>query len=129
MASSAKPSEADKEMFEFINSLEDYVPTIPDELTDQYLARSGFSSPDVRLTRLVSLAAQRFVAEVVHDSMQICKRRKLAGTSKDKAGGAGGRKLVLTTEDLAEALEEYGVKMKPPPYFANNLSGPGGDNA
>nr|CAB3453447.1 unnamed protein product [Digitaria exilis] len=34
---------------EFLSSLMDYTPTIPDELVEHYLGRSGFHCPDLRL--------------------------------------------------------------------------------
>ncbi|KAL7596143.1 hypothetical protein Lser_V15G28506 [Lactuca serriola] len=33
---------------DFLASLTDYTPTIPDELVEHYLAKSGFQCPDVR---------------------------------------------------------------------------------
>ncbi|MFS7933471.1 putative transcription initiation factor TFIID, 23-30kDa subunit [Helianthus anomalus] len=46
---------------EFLASLTDYTPTIPDELAEHYLAKNGFLCPYVRITRLVVVAAQKFV--------------------------------------------------------------------
>lgn len=69
----ADPSADDIE--EFLASLADYVPTIPDELTGHYLQRSGFQCPDERMTRLVSVAAQKFIGDIVNDALQYCKIR------------------------------------------------------
>ncbi|XWS72795.1 hypothetical protein CRYUN_Cryun02cG0071400 [Craigia yunnanensis] len=54
----------------------DYTPTIPDELVEHYLAKSGFQCPDVPLIRLVAVATQKFVAEVASDALQHCKARQ-----------------------------------------------------
>ncbi|KAL2925752.1 Transcription initiation factor TFIID subunit 10 [Bienertia sinuspersici] len=48
----------------------DYSPTIPDELVEHYLAKSGFQCPDVRLIRLVAVATQKFISEVATDALQ-----------------------------------------------------------
>ncbi|KAK8914185.1 hypothetical protein KSP39_PZI024271 [Platanthera zijinensis] len=57
----------------------DYTPTvrlslsflqIPDELVEHYLGRSGFQCPDLRLTRLVAVATQKFISEVASDALQ-----------------------------------------------------------
>eukprot|EP00245_Coleochaete_scutata_P005700 TRINITY_DN19453_c0_g1_i1.p1 TRINITY_DN19453_c0_g1~~TRINITY_DN19453_c0_g1_i1.p1 ORF type:complete len:134 (-),score=34.64 TRINITY_DN19453_c0_g1_i1:671-1072(-) len=107
----------------FLASLEDYVPTIPDELTAHYLARSGFQSPDIRLTRLVSVAAQKFIDEIAKDALHYAKIRHTAASKerKDKQQSSGKeRRLVLTTEDLAAALKEYGVNIKRQEYFADS---------
>ncbi|XP_073361771.1 transcription initiation factor TFIID subunit 10 isoform X2 [Aegilops tauschii subsp. strangulata] len=55
---------------EFLSSLMDYNPTIPDELVEHYLGRSGFHCPDLRLTRLVAVAAQKFISDIASDSLQ-----------------------------------------------------------
>ncbi|CAH9096862.1 unnamed protein product [Cuscuta europaea] len=75
--------EDDTSLSEFLTSLMDYTPTIPDELVEHYLARSGFQCPDVRLIRLVAVATQKFIADVATDALQQCKART-AGTVKDK---------------------------------------------
>jgi transcription initiation factor TFIID subunit 10 len=34
------------------------------------LSRSGFQCPDIRVTRLVSIAAQKFIGEIASDALQ-----------------------------------------------------------
>ncbi|KAK6149611.1 hypothetical protein DH2020_017136 [Rehmannia glutinosa] len=107
----------------------DYTPTIPDELVEHYLAKSGFQCPisDCRCsfalhlawtgdlnhspfestktrTRLVAVATQKFIADVATDALQYDKR------------------LILTMEDLSKALREYGVNVKHQEYFADSPS-------
>ncbi|XP_066356134.1 transcription initiation factor TFIID subunit 10-like isoform X1 [Miscanthus floridulus] len=55
---------------EFLSTLMDYTPTIPDELVEHYLGRSGFQCPDLRLTRLVAGATQKFLSDIASDSLQ-----------------------------------------------------------
>lgn len=69
---------------------------------------------------MVSLAAQRFVASVLEDAANIAKRRRLAPAAHLRAEGyPRERVLTLTTEDVAEALGECGVTVKPTPYFVD----------
>uniref|UniRef100_A0A0E0IJX4 Transcription initiation factor TFIID subunit 10 n=1 Tax=Oryza nivara TaxID=4536 RepID=A0A0E0IJX4_ORYNI len=111
---------------EFLSSLMDYTPTlppllgfvsdavvvvvvvvvrqIPDELVEHYLGRSGFHCPDLRLTRLVAVATQKFISDIASDSLQY------------------DRRLVLTMDDLSKALQEHGVNLKHPEYFADSPS-------
>ncbi|KAK5576043.1 hypothetical protein RB653_007181 [Dictyostelium firmibasis] len=103
---------------EFINSLEDYVPTIPDEVVTYYLNKTGFSCTDHRIKRLISLATQKFISDVASDSLQFCKIR-LQGTSREKT--RKDKALVLTTDDLSQALREYGINIRKPEYFAENI--------
>ncbi|XP_010526262.1 PREDICTED: transcription initiation factor TFIID subunit 10 [Tarenaya hassleriana] len=112
--------EEDAALTEFLASLMDYTPTIPDELVEHYLARSGFQCPDVRLIRLVAVATQKFVADVANDALQHCKARQ-ATVVKDKKQQKDKR-LILTMDDLSKALQEYGVNVKTQEYFADSPS-------
>ncbi|KAM0968007.1 hypothetical protein ACFX13_016740 [Malus domestica] len=104
--------EDDAALTDFLASLMDYTPTMPDELVEHYLAKSGFQCSDVRLIRLVAVATQKFVSEVATDALQQCKARQ---ASIDK-------RLILTMEDLSRALREYGVNVKHQEYFADSPS-------
>jgi transcription initiation factor TFIID subunit 10 len=99
---------------EFVESMEDFSPIIPDEVIEYYLKKTGFSCPDVRIKRLISLAAQKFISDIVNDTMQYCKIRQQR--RKDK-------KLVLTMEDLERSLKEYGINVKKPDYFVDKSDG------
>ncbi|XP_066397299.1 transcription initiation factor TFIID subunit 10-like [Miscanthus floridulus] len=86
---------------EFLSSLMDYTPTIPDELVEHYLGRSGFHCPDLRLH---------------------CKARVAAPIKDNKSKWPKDRHLVLTMDDLSKALREHGVNLKHPEYFADSPS-------
>lgn len=98
---------------EFLNHLEDYTPTIPDAVTVSYMHRAGFESIDPRIVRLISLASQKFVSDIVHDALQHCKMRGFATTRKT----GKDKRYTLTMDDLSPALTEYGIQVKKPPYF------------
>ncbi|XP_042034811.1 transcription initiation factor TFIID subunit 10-like isoform X2 [Salvia splendens] len=87
----------DTALTEFLASLMDYTPTIPDELVEHYLAKSGFQCPDTRL----QCKARPAVIKDKRDKQQKEKR------------------LILTMEDLSKALREYGVNVKHQEYFAD----------
>ncbi|KAL2630120.1 hypothetical protein R1flu_014806 [Riccia fluitans] len=113
--------DSDAVLLEFLASLMEYTPTIPDELAEHYLSRSGFQCPDIRVTRLVSVAAQKFISEIASDALQFCKIRQGNAKSGDKSRGQGkDKRLILTTEDLSAALKEYGVNLKKQEYFADS---------
>ncbi|KAL6846528.1 hypothetical protein ACP4OV_023976 [Aristida adscensionis] len=107
---------------EFLSSLMDYTPTIPDELVEHYLGRSGFHCPDLRLTRLVAVATQKFLSDIASDSLQHCKARVAAPIKDNKSKQPKDRRLVLTMDDLSKALREHGVNLKHPEYFADSPS-------
>ncbi|KAJ7298914.1 hypothetical protein O6H91_07G056900 [Diphasiastrum complanatum] len=115
---------SDAALLDFLSSLADYTPTIPDELAEHYLSSSGFQCPDIRVTRLVSVATQKFIAEIAADALQYCKMRQSVSSKERKERGPSvkEKKLVMTTEDLATALREYGVNFKRQEYFADSPS-------
>ncbi|KAK9698196.1 hypothetical protein RND81_08G088200 [Saponaria officinalis] len=120
--SSEGKHEEDASLSEFLASLIDYSPTIPDELVEHYLAKSGFQSPDLRLIRLVSIATQKFISEVATDALQHCKARQSSIIKDKRDKQQKDKRLILTMDDLSKALREYGVNLKHQEYFADSLS-------
>ncbi|KYQ93859.1 hypothetical protein DLAC_05259 [Tieghemostelium lacteum] len=103
---------------EFINSMEEFVPTIPDEVITYYLNKTGFSCSDIKIKRLIALATQKFISDIANDSLQYCKIR-LQGSSREKT--RKDKALVLTMDDLSLALKEYGINIRKPDYYAENI--------
>ncbi|KAF8327806.1 transcription initiation factor TFIID 23-30kDa subunit-domain-containing protein [Cantharellus anzutake] len=117
--------------------LDEYEPLIPNEVTDYYLQRVGFETEDVRLKRLLSLAAQKFISDIASDAFQHARvrtnatpsgRQKAPEKSQSGASGAGGAsgssslakdksRTVLTMDDLGSALAEYGINARKPEFF------------
>ena len=95
------------------------LPQIPDEVTKHFLRLSGYECSDDRVTRLVSLAAHKFVADLTSDAMQHCEARQQQARAHNKAG-KGDTRLVLTTEDLASSSREFGISIRKPPYYADH---------
>ncbi|KAK9865235.1 hypothetical protein WJX84_010000, partial [Apatococcus fuscideae] len=96
----------------------DLAPTVPDEVTSFMLRTTGSSCDDIRLVRLISLSAQKLLASICHDAYQIHKR-KLLSLPKPQRISAADRRPVLTSEDLAEALQEHGFNLRRPAYFVD----------
>ncbi|WOG82271.1 hypothetical protein DCAR_0101434 [Daucus carota subsp. sativus] len=112
----------DAALSNFLASLLDYTPTIPDELAEHYLAKGGFQCPDVRLVRLVAVATQKFIADVASDALQHCKARQAAVVKDKRDKLQKDKRLTLAMEDLSKALQEYGVNVKHQEYFADSPS-------
>lgn len=114
----------DRTLAEFMLMLDEYEPLIPAEVTDYYLQQVGFECHDVRLKRLISLASQKFVADIAADAFQHARIRTNAAPSRLKATGFAGTsarndrtRTVLTMDDLSSALSEYGIKVKKPEFY------------
>ncbi|TKR60372.1 hypothetical protein L596_027627 [Steinernema carpocapsae] len=110
-ASGAVPTGAS--LRDFINGLEEYSPTLPDAVTLYYMRKSGLDIADPRVVRLFSLAAQKFLADILLDSMQQARMKGIGVTKKNTKE----TKYSLTSDLLSQVLEEYGIEMKKPPYF------------
>lgn len=112
-----------EELEKFLASLSDYKPAIPDELVRHYLSRAGFTTDDVRIERFISLAAQKFLADIANDAIAHSRLRQNSAPASRKGNAAAkDTKVTLTVDDLERALREYGVVLKKPPYFADSVS-------
>eukprot|EP01088_Endostelium_zonatum_P011579 TRINITY_DN25726_c0_g1_i2.p1 TRINITY_DN25726_c0_g1~~TRINITY_DN25726_c0_g1_i2.p1 ORF type:complete len:103 (+),score=23.34 TRINITY_DN25726_c0_g1_i2:192-500(+) len=98
--------------------MEDYVTAIPDDCVEYYLNKTGFICSDVKVKRVIALAAQKFVSDVAADAMQYSKVRQ-SGSGKEKKAMT---KMVLNMEDLSKALKEYGVNAKRSDYYVDGPS-------
>ncbi|KDQ19046.1 hypothetical protein BOTBODRAFT_153952 [Botryobasidium botryosum FD-172 SS1] len=124
----------DRTLVDFMLMLDDYEPLIPNEVTEYYLQRVGFECEDVRVKRLLSLAAQKFISDIAGDAYQYARIRTNAAPAgrarveKGAGGASGGQssgantvkdktKTVLTMDDLGSALAEYGINARKPEFF------------
>ncbi|KAJ3280578.1 Transcription initiation factor TFIID subunit 10 [Borealophlyctis nickersoniae] len=110
----AQSIKRERNLAELLLMMDEYQPIIPDSVTDYYLARSGFECDDLRIKRLLGLAAQKFIADVAGDALQYCKIRGQGAQAKDRRGASKDKRTVLTMDDLSAALAEHGVNIKKP---------------
>ncbi|PPQ65480.1 hypothetical protein CVT26_000120 [Gymnopilus dilepis] len=112
----AEEARKDRTLAEFMLMLDEYEPLtkIPNEVTDYYLQRVGFDCQDVRLKRLISLAAQKFVSDIAADAYQHARIRTNA---------TGGRARVNQPLTGPGSLK---LKPSPPPQspFSWDISSP-----
>lgn len=54
---------------------EDFTPIIPDAVTDYYLAKSGFSTSNRKIKRLLALATQKFISDIATDAYEYSRIR------------------------------------------------------
>ncbi|GAA5907528.1 Taf10p [Sporobolomyces salmoneus] len=123
---SKKETEQDQrdiELAQLLEQMDEYKPVIPDEVTDYYLQRSGFDTNDVRVKRLLALAAQKFIASISQDAFQHARARTGGNSTKNSATASntttakGRQRTVLTMDDLSAALKEYGVDAGRAAYY------------
>lgn len=108
-----------------LEKMDRYSPIIPDLVLEHYLTSAGFQCKDIRIKRLIGLAAQKFISDIAHDAFQYSRVSAGSATSSSgvNATGHAGRlkndrsSSVLTIEDLSSALSEYGVNLKRPEFY------------
>jgi hypothetical protein len=93
---------------------------VPDELTKHALVSSGVSCEDERTLRMFSLAGELFLDELIEEARVVQQNRMQAPQKYQQAEGfsTGTRekRSVLLTEDIAVALQEYGMRLYRPPF-------------
>eukprot|EP00890_Picochlorum_soloecismus_P005671 jgi/Picsp_1/6104/NSC_03458-R1_transcription initiation factor tfiid subunit 10 len=116
-------SESEKQkLVKLLQTLEDTQTTIPDELTKNVLLRSGVKCDDERTLRLVSLAAGKFLEDLIDETCMIQANRSQATIKhQQNEGFPKDRKPVILTEDLSLALQRYGMRLYRPPYLEENF--------
>ena len=107
-----------EDLEEILGKVENYKSTIPDNVTETILQSSGLNNCSPEVTRLISLAAQKFISDISYEALQHCKMRGGGKDQKSKSSGRD-RKYAMTTDDLVVALSDQGVTVKKPPYYAN----------
>eukprot|EP01047_Picozoa_sp_COSAG01_P052180 COSAG01_NODE_5463_length_4246_cov_39.670364_4_plen_124_part_00 len=85
MASRADYGRNREAMEQLLSALDDYEPTIPDELVTHYLSRSGFTCPDNRVKRLIGAPPQ-----TPGSSCAVCAC-SITGSEGDDPGGVASR--------------------------------------
>lgn len=106
------PSET--QLMDFLGYLENYQPTVPDSVTTHYMNKAGLNATDPRVSRLISIASQKFIADIANDALQHCKMRTALNTNKKNIKD---KRYILTHEDLDPVLAEYGISVKKPAYY------------
>lgn len=100
-----KQSKAE-ELNDFLTSLDGYKPTVPEALTSFYLERGGVEIKDNRIVKLVALATDKFLADVLNEAKQMSKLRQQAVKNPKRRQEMSDS---LEVEDIAGSLSELRV--------------------
>jgi transcription initiation factor TFIID subunit 10 len=87
--------------------LDSYSPTIPEALSNHYLERSGVECKDERILKLVSLAADKVLTEILYEAKQVSKLRQQAVKNNPKKRQEMNETLEL--EDVAGSLTQMRI--------------------
>ena len=97
----------------FLKGLDDYRPTVPEALSQYYSQCAGLSADDPRVVKFLSLAADKFLAEIVYDARQFSLARQKGNIIKATAGKRKAstaevsisKSDIFEMEDLCRSLE------------------------
>ena len=87
----------------------DYNSTIPESVVQHYLARSGVSCKDPNIVKYVALAADKFLAECIHDTFQEYQIRKQANKASKRKSQE--EEATLEVEDLSVVLKKKRIDL------------------
>lgn len=118
-------TEALPDLMELITSLDEFQPTVPEELVQHFAKECGCEFEDPKLLRLLCLATQKFVNGVLMEALQVARMRDSIPFNRLKELGYNPRdkRRVLTLDDLVKALRECGVMVPWVPYYLDAKSG------
>lgn len=105
----------DEEFNEFRQKLDEYLPIIPDSVMDYYMQKSGITTKDKNVKKLVALLSHKFISDVASSAFQYHKVNQKAA-QKDKRF-AREKKPTLQIVDLEKALEDMGINISRPHYY------------
>lgn len=94
-----------------LEAIEEFDSSLPDAVVQHFLNSAGLQTSDPRIIRLIAIAAQKFIHDIISDSLQHCKLRGAQGKKTKE------KKYTLAIEDLASALSEYGIEVRRQHYF------------
>lgn len=97
---------------QFLKSMTEYLPPIPDAVVMHVLAQAGLSTSDPRVHRTLNVACQKFIAEVVEDCA-------IAATQRRGRNKQNKTKLDLQVSDLKAALETRGIHVHRPEFIVS----------
>ena len=72
------------ELSDFLTSLDSYKPTVPEAVTCYLMKKSGANTAQPRVAKLLSLAADKFLSEIIYEAKQFSKLRQQSVRSQKR---------------------------------------------
>ena len=108
-AEAKRPADRNSDLAGFMLALDEYAPTLPEEVTQYYLSRGGMNVADPRINKLVSLAADKFMADIIFDAKQFSFQRSQRKDLKRKAATMSE---TFEFEDLVRSLKTRAITIR-----------------
>lgn len=72
------------ELCDFLSAIDTYNPTMPEAVSKYYLEKSGVNIKDERILKLVSLASDYLLTDIIHEAKQISLLRQQSSKYNNK---------------------------------------------
>jgi hypothetical protein len=93
----------------FIEEIENYTPKLSEDLVKQICEEKGLDTSDPRVYRLITIAAQAFVEDIVSSTAESIISKK-------------NNNKFLEWKELTEVLKEKGLSSNRSQFFCDNLN-------
>ena len=111
-SSSVEAVKQQEDICDFLTALDSYAPTIPEAVTKYYMKKSGINAVDPRISKLMSLAADKFLSETIHEARQMSILRKQSSVNKQTKRKAVENNDSLSIDDLERCLGLQRINLK-----------------
>ena len=98
-----------EDLNDFLSAIDSYNPTVPDAVTTYYLEKSGLAVKDERISKLVSLAADKLLSEIIHEAKQESILRQQAVKSQKRRAEMDD---TLELIDLERSLDKAKILLR-----------------
>lgn len=103
-------SEGSKEFSQFLGALEEYNPTFPENLTRYYMERAGFAVKDERILKLVSLAADKAMSQIIYEAKQVATLRQHGNRNAKRKSDRTNDSFEI--DDLEASLSQFRIYIR-----------------
>jgi hypothetical protein len=115
---------------EFCMKLDDVNTTMPDQVINHYMKKAGFIVNDPKLVKIISIASQKFVSEIVNDVMQHHKLKTKSATSQSNASATQAASSTTAANSKTTAQDKTkGGATSNSATTSSNSNGPQSSNA
>ena len=98
-----------EELNDFLSALELYNSTFPEALSKSIVERKGLSVEDDKISKFISLAADKFLSEVIYEAKQISILRQQSTTSVKRRAEMAE---TLELEDLEGSVAQMQIQLR-----------------
>lgn len=98
-----------KPLSDFLQGLDEYSPTFPEPVVKFYLENSGVTVRDERIVKVIAMATDKLLSEIIYDSKQLSLIKQNHVTNKKRRQEMAD---TLELTDLESSLAQYGIFLK-----------------